>query len=45
METMQTSTGTYKVRVIEDKSTLHTLEYAAEPSFSTVVSDVQTALG
>lgn len=45
METMKTSAGTYKVKVVEDGKILHTLEYNSEPSFSTIVSDMKSALG
>ncbi|KAE8440861.1 hypothetical protein EG329_006378 [Mollisiaceae sp. DMI_Dod_QoI] len=45
METMNTSKGTYKVKIVEDGTTLETLEYDSEPSFSTLVDDMQSALG
>jgi hypothetical protein len=45
METMETSAGTYKVKIIEDRATLHTLEYSSEPTFSTIVSEMKRALG
>ena len=45
IETMTTSKGTYKIRVIEGGSSIYTKEYASEPDFSTIVSDLQADLG
>lgn len=45
METMHTSTGNYKVKLMEDSSAIKELEYAAEPTFSTIVKDMKDALG
>ncbi|KEZ45368.1 hypothetical protein SAPIO_CDS2192 [Scedosporium apiospermum] len=45
MKTMQTSSGEYKVKILERGSEIWGKTYAAEPSFSDLVSDAQSALG
>ena len=45
METILDSSGKYKVKLVQDDSTLHTLEYDAEPSLETIVTDMKTAYG
>lgn len=42
---MQTSSGEYKVKILERGSEIWGNTYAAEPSFSDLVSDAQSALG
>jgi hypothetical protein len=42
METMKTSEGAYKVKVVEnDSTTVVTLDYGSEPSFETIVADLK----
>ena len=47
METMTTSTqpAKYKVKLVEDASTIWTKEYDSEPTFEKIVEDVQAAKG
>ncbi|KAF5634183.1 hypothetical protein F52700_5903 [Fusarium sp. NRRL 52700] len=47
METMKTSSKPpkYKVKLIENDSTIWSREYDSEPSFETIVTDVQAAKG
>ncbi|CAG7556344.1 unnamed protein product [Fusarium equiseti] len=47
METMTTSTqpAKYKVKLVEDAAAIWTKEYDSEPTFETIVEDVQAAKG
>ncbi|KAH6867725.1 hypothetical protein B0T10DRAFT_502159 [Thelonectria olida] len=40
-----TEPSTYKVKLIEDGSSIWTNEYSSEPSFEVIVNDVQADLG
>ena len=43
--TVETSSGTSKVQIRENASTVYENEYASEPSWERVVSDVQSTHG
>lgn len=47
METMKTSTqpAKYKVKLVEDAAAIWTKEYDSEPTFETIVEDVQAVKG
>lgn len=44
LETMSTSTASYKVRLVERGSILLTTEYDEEPDFETIVADLKGKL-
>lgn len=45
METIHDSTGKFKVKLVEDRSTIKTLEYGTQPSFELIVADLRKAYG
>lgn len=41
METMRDSAGKFRVKLVEDNTSIHSLSYDAEPSFATIVHDMK----
>jgi hypothetical protein len=42
---MTTTSGEYKVMVVEGRTVLRELDYSSEPTFETIVTDLKAGLG
>jgi hypothetical protein len=45
MKTMTTTSGEYKVILVEGRAVLRELDYTSEPTFETIVADLKAGLG